>query len=45
MIHSAEAHNPGDENSYEYPSSDRAAQYYSELHWTTARPLLERALR
>jgi hypothetical protein len=45
MIHSAEAHNPGDENSYEYPSSDREAQYYSELHWTTARPLLERTLR
>jgi hypothetical protein len=45
MIHSAEAHNPGDENSYEYPSSDRAAQYYSELHWTTARLLLERTLR
>ena len=38
-------HNSGDENSYEFPSPDRAAQYYGELHWTTARPLLEQKLR
>lgn len=38
-------HNTDDENSYEYPSPDRAAQYYGELHWTTARPLLEQKLR
>jgi len=38
-------HNPDDENSYEYPSPDRAAQYYGELHWTAARPLLEQKLR
>jgi hypothetical protein len=39
------AHNQDDENSYEYPSPDRAAQYYGDLHWTTARPLLEQRLR
>jgi hypothetical protein len=39
------AHNSADENSYEYPSPDRAAQYYGHLHWTSARPLLEQKLR
>jgi len=38
-------HNQVDENSYEYPSPDRASQYYGELHWTTARPILEQKLR
>ena len=38
-------HNQTDENSYEYPSPDRASQYYGELHWTTARPILEQKLR
>ena len=38
-------HNNDDENSYEYPSPDRAAQYYGDLHWTSARPLLEQKLR
>jgi len=38
-------HNRTDENSYEYPSPDRASQYYGELHWTTARPILEQKLR
>jgi hypothetical protein len=38
-------HNPQDEESYEYPSPDRAAQYYGTLHWTTARPFLEQKLR
>ena len=37
-------HNDADESSYEYPSPDRAAQYYGELHWTTAGPLLQRKL-
>jgi hypothetical protein len=45
MINAAETHNPRDENSYEYPSPDRAAQYYGDLRWTTARPLLEQRLR
>jgi hypothetical protein len=38
-------HNRDDERSYEYPSPDRSAQYYGDLHWTTARPFLERKLR
>jgi len=39
--------NPGyidnrtDENSYEYGNADRPAQYYGELRWTTARPVLQ----
>jgi hypothetical protein len=45
MINAGETHNPQDENSYEFPSPDRAAQYYGELRWTTARPLLEQRLR
>jgi hypothetical protein len=45
MLNSDAAHNEADENSYEYPSPDRASQYYGELHWTTARPLLEQTLR
>jgi hypothetical protein len=36
----AASHNEGDENSYEYGSPDRPSQYYGELHWTTAWPLL-----
>ena len=34
------AHNDTDEDSYEYGSPDRSSQYYGELHWTTAWPLL-----
>jgi hypothetical protein len=45
ILRAGPVHNDTDENSYEYPSPDRAAQYYGQLHWTTARPLLERALR
>jgi hypothetical protein len=45
ILHAGPVHNSADENSYEYPSPDRAAQYYGELRWTTARPLLEQALR
>ena len=44
MINAGEAHNQADENSYEYPSPDRASQYYGELHWSTARPLLDKRL-
>jgi hypothetical protein len=36
----AASHNDGDEMSYEYGSPDRLSQYYGELHWTTAWPLL-----
>jgi hypothetical protein len=37
-------HNDMDESSYEYPTPDRAAQYYGDLHWTTAGPLLQQKL-
>lgn len=30
----------GDQSSYEYFSADRASQYYGELHWTAAWPVL-----
>jgi hypothetical protein len=33
-----------EEDSYEYDSADRASQYYGELRWTLARPLLEQRL-
>jgi hypothetical protein len=45
ILNAAALHNDADENSYEYPSPDRAAQYYGELHWSTARPRLEQRLR
>jgi hypothetical protein len=34
------AHNDDDPNSYEHSSPDRPSQYWGELHWTTAWPLL-----
>lgn len=45
ILNTSAVHNAADEHSYEFPSPDRAAQYYGELHWTTARPLLEQRLR
>jgi hypothetical protein len=36
------ANHSQDEHSYEYRSSDRASQYYGELHWASAGPLLQR---
>ena len=33
-----------DENSYEFHSPDRAAQYYGELHWTIAWPPLQQKI-
>jgi hypothetical protein len=45
ILNTGAVHNAKDENSYEYPSPDRAAQYYGTLHWTTARPFLEQKLR
>jgi hypothetical protein len=41
----AVAHNATDEDSYEYIHADRPSQYYGELHWTVAEPLLRRRLR
>ena len=45
ILNISAVHNRDDERSYEYPSPDRSAQYYGDLHWTTARPFLERKLR
>jgi hypothetical protein len=42
MLGAAAVHNVADENSYEYGRPDRPSQYYGELHWTTAWPLLQR---
>jgi len=36
----ASAHNDSDPDSYESGRADRPSQYYGELHWTTALPLL-----
>jgi hypothetical protein len=41
----AVAHNDTDVNSYEYGSPDRTSQYYGDLHWTTALPLLNKKFR
>jgi hypothetical protein len=40
----AAVHDAADDHAYEYPSPERASQYYGELHWTIARPLLEQRL-
>jgi hypothetical protein len=40
MLGAAAAHNDTDQDSYEYGSPDRPSQYYGELHWTRAWPLL-----
>jgi hypothetical protein len=40
MLGAAAGDNAADSNSYEYGSPDRASQYYGELHWSTAWPLL-----
>jgi hypothetical protein len=36
--------NATDGNSYEYASFERASQYYGELHWSSAWPLLQRKI-
>ena len=38
----APIHDSTDIRSYEYRSADRREQYYGEMHWDIARPLLER---
>lgn len=35
------ANHSGDEHSYEYRAADRMAQFYGEMHWSTAWPLLQ----
>lgn len=42
MLGPAAPHNNTDPDSYEHGSPDRPSQYYGELHWTTAWPLLQR---
>jgi hypothetical protein len=37
-------HDDGDDHSYEFPSPDRASQYYGELHWTIAWPMLQQKI-
>lgn len=44
ILGAAAVHNDLDEDSYEYPSPDRASQHYGQLHWTTAWPLLRQKL-
>lgn len=36
------ANHSTDERSYEYRNSDRVAQYYGDVHWANAGPLLQR---
>lgn len=42
MLGASAAHNDDDENSYEFGRPDRQSQYYGQLHWSTAWPLLYR---
>ncbi len=42
MLGASASHNDSDPDSYEHGRPDRASQYYGELHWTTAWPLLRR---
>jgi hypothetical protein len=44
LLPSAPLHATRDPGSYEYRSAARARQYYGELHWDLARPLLEARL-
>ena len=40
----ADSRHSGDDATYEYESADRMSQYYGQLRWADARPLLERRL-
>jgi hypothetical protein len=40
----AKVHDAADDHAYEYPSPERVAQYYGDLHWTIAWPPLEQRL-
>ena len=44
ILPSGPMHNTQDRASYEYWSSNRATQYYGEMHWSVARPKLEQRL-
>ena len=45
LLGSAPIHDSRDIQSYEYRSADRREQYYGELRWNIARPLLEKRFR
>jgi hypothetical protein len=40
----ADSRHSGDESTYEFESADRMSQYYGQLRWADARPLLEQKL-
>ena len=40
ILGASSAHNDSDPDSFESGRADRPSQYYGELHWTTALPLL-----
>jgi len=40
----ADSRHSGDESTYEFESADRISQYYGQLRWADARPLLEQKL-
>jgi hypothetical protein len=44
LLPQAPIHDSTDIRSYEYDSAARDAQYFGEMHWSLARPLLERRL-
>ena len=44
FLATAPIHNSRDIQSYEYRSADRREQYYGEMRWDIARPLLEKRL-
>jgi hypothetical protein len=44
FLGSAPIHDSKDTRSYEYGSAARVEQYYGEMHWDIARPLLEKRI-
>ena len=44
ILPTAPIHSSQDDESYEFASAARRAQYYGSMHWDLARPLLERRL-
>ena len=40
LVAVGDIHDPTDSSSYEFPHADRAVQYYGELHWGRAWPIL-----
>jgi hypothetical protein len=45
LLPQAPIHDSPDIRSYEYESAARSEQYFGEMHWNLARPLLEQRLR